>query len=373
MLRYLTGGESHGRTLMAILDGFPAGLTVSTDFINADLVLRQGGYGRGGRQNLETDHVEFLSGVLHGTTTGAPITLQVPNRDFRIEDLEELKSPRPGHGDLAGSIKYESSIRSVLERASARETAVKVATGSLARLLLAEFGIDVLGYVVAIGSVDLTRDTGPMDLKPARERRAQSCAYTLVPERDTEIRNVIDQARDSGDTLGGIVEIRATGLPFGLGSHVQWDRRLDGRLAQAVMAVQAIKGVEIGAGFDAARLPGSQVHDAIEFDETLVETEHRGWRRSTNRAGGLEGGMTNSEPLVIRAAMKPIPTMRRGLPSVTMTDHQPVTAAYERSDVCAVPAAAIVLEAVVAITLAGALCEKYGEDSVAEMKRRFRR
>ena len=358
MLRYLTGGESHGRSLTAILDGFPAGLAVDMDAINADLALRQGGYGRGGRQRIETDHVEFHSGVLHGTTTGAPITLVVPNRDFKIEEMADLESPRPGHGDLAGVLKYGGTIRGVLERASARETAIRVAVGSLARQLLATVGIDVLGYVVAIGPIDVRPEVAPTDLSKARQLRATSELYSLVPQRDSELKSAIDQATNSGDTLGGIIEIRATGLPFGLGTHTQWDRRLDGRLAQAVMAVQAMKGVEIGDGFAAARLPGSQVHDAIEYDESLFETNHQGWRRPTNRAGGLEAGMTNSEPLVIRAAMKPIPTLRRGLPSVSLTDHRPISATYERSDVCAVPAAAIVLESVVAFTLAEALRER---------------
>lgn len=370
MLRYWTAGESHGPALVAIVDGFPAGLVVQTEHIDADLRRRQGGYGRGGRQRIEEDHVEFLSGLWKQTTIGSPIALQIANRDAKLERLEDLDRPRPGHGDLTGALKYLGSIRGVLERASARETAARVAVGSLAKQLLAQFGVEVLGYVVELGGLRLSVPPGSIaDHRPLRDA---SAVYSLQPERDEEVKALIDAAGRQGDTLGGIVEVRVEGLPFGLGTHTQWDRKLDGRLAQAVMSIQAIKGVEIGLGFEAARRPGSQVHDPIQFDATQSHLPHLGYVRPTNNAGGLEAGMTNGQPLVLRAAKKPISTLARPLKSINLKTKQPDVAAYERSDVCAVPAAAIIVECVVAFEVARAWTEKFGNDSLLEMTARYR-
>lgn len=369
MLRYLTAGESHGKALVALIDGFPAGLAIDTAAIDADLRRRQGGYGRGGRQRIETDTVEVLSGIWKNTTLGSPIALQVVNKDYKLERLEDLERPRPGHADLTGAIKYLGSIRSVLERASARETTVRVAVGALAKQLLVQFDIDVLGYVVELGGKTITPKQG--DLKTHRELRDQSEIYSLDPTKDGEFKQLIDTCGKEGDTLGGVVEVRVEGLPFGLGSHTQWDRKLDGRLAQAVMSVQAIKGVEIGLGFEAARRPGSQVHDPIQFDESKRGTPSLGFVRPTNNAGGLEAGMTNGQPLVIRAAKKPISTLRKPLESVNLKTHEPETAEYERSDVCAVSAASIIVECVVAFEIAAALVDKFGGDSLTEMKARY--
>lgn len=372
MLRYWTAGESHGKTMIALVDGFPAGLTIDTDAIDADLKLRQGGYGRGGRQKLETDQVEVLTGIWKGVTLGSPLTLQVINRDYKLERLKELERPRPGHGDLTGAIKYLGSIRSILERASARETSVRVAAGSLAKQLLGIFGIRAVGYVVEIGGVEVSR---PDDLSfdEMVKARSQSDVYSLRPDRDPEFRQMIDDAADAGDTLGGVVEVFVEGCPFGLGTHAQWDRKLDGRLAAAVMAVQAIKGVEIGLGFESARRPGSQVHDPINFDESQQETPSLGYTRPTNNAGGLEAGMTNGQPIIVRAAKKPISTLRKPLDSINMESKAPHAAAYERSDVCAISAAAVIVEAVVAFEIATALVDKFGGDSITEMQDRYER
>ena len=369
MLRYWTAGESHGKALLALIDGFPAGLTIDTDAINVELRRRQGGYGRGKRQQLETDVVDVLTGVWKDQTLGSPITLQVVNSDYKLERLKDLERPRPGHGDLTGAVKYLGSIRGILERASARETAVRVAAGALAKQLLAQFGIDVVGYVSELGGLAVA--TPPGTPAQHRELRDASIVYTLDPSRDEEFKQLIDRAGDEGDTLGGVLEVRVEGLPFGLGTHAQWDRKLDGRLAQAVMAVQAIKGVEIGLGFEAARRPGSQVHDPIEFDPELVGTPSLGYRRPTNNAGGLEAGMTNGQPLVIRAAKKPISTLRKPLDSINWESKQPQRAQYERSDVCAVSAASVIIEAVVAFEMAAAMVDKFGGDSLAEMQARY--
>lgn len=369
MLRYWTAGESHGKTLLALIDGFPAGVTIDTAPIDVELRRRQGGYGRGGRQRIETDTVEILTGVWQNTTLGSPIALQVVNRDYKLERLGDLERPRPGHGDLTGAIKYLGSIRGILERASARETTVRVAAGALAKQLLKEFGIEAFGYVVELGGVAI--EPLPGTLQEQRERRDQSSVYSLDPGKDKEIEALIDQTGKAGDTLGGILEIRVEGLPFGLGTHAQWDRKLDGRLAQAVMAVQAIKGVEIGLGFEAARRPGSQVHDPIHFDPAQKDSPSLGYVRPTNNAGGLEAGMTNGQPLVIRAAKKPISTLRKPLDSVNLATKEPEAAQYERSDVCAVSAASVILENVVAFEIAAALVDKFGGDSLAEMKARY--
>ena len=369
MLRYWTAGESHGKTLLALVDGFPAGVTLSTDLIDAELRRRQGGYGRGGRQRIESDRVEIRTGIWKGETLGSPIALEVTNKDHKLERLDELPQPRPGHGDLTGSVKYLGSIRAVLERASARETAVRVAAGALAKQLLGEFGITALGYVVELGGQSIEPQEG--SLEQHRQIRDSSEIYSLDPQHDEEIKALIDQAGKDGDTLGGVVEVRVEGIPFGLGTHTQWDLKLDGRIAQAVMAVQAIKGVEIGLGFEAARRRGSQVHDPIEYDETQKDTPTLGYMRPTNNAGGLEAGMTNGQPLVVRAAKKPISTLRKPLASINMETKEAVEASYERSDVCAVPAASVIVENVVAFEVARALVDKFGGDSLHEMKARW--
>ena len=370
MLRYWTAGESHGPALLALVDGFPAGLAVDSAAIDAELVRRQGGYGRGGRQRIETDSVRFLSGLWRGTTLGSPLAMEIVNRDAKLERLDDVDRPRPGHADLAGAVKHLGGVRAVLERASARETAARVAAGALARQLLATFGIEVAGWVTSLGGIEL----GPRDgaLPELRSLRDASAIYSLHPERDGEVTELIDRVGKEGDTLGGVVEVRVDGLPIGLGTHAQWDRKLDGRLAQAVMAVQAIKGVEIGLGFEAARRRGSQVHDPIHYDASQRDGTQLGFTRPTNNAGGLEAGMTNGQPLVIRAAMKPISTLRKPLESVNLRTKQAEEAAYERSDVCAVSAAAVIVEHVVAFEAAAALVDKFGGDSVEEMLARFK-
>jgi chorismate synthase len=369
-LRYWTAGESHGRALLALVDGFPAGVALDTGPIDVELRRRQGGYGRGGRQRIETDTVEILTGIWKNTTLGSPIALQVVNKDYKLERLDDLARPRPGHGDLTGAIKYLGPIRGILERASARETTVRVAAGALARQLLAQFDIHVIGYVVELGGVKF--DVPDLPLAERLKLRDASDLYSLDPARDDEVKRLIDETGRAGDTLGGIVEVRVEGVPFGLGTHAQWDLKLDGRIAQAVMAVQAIKGVEIGLGFEAARRPGSQVHDPIQFDESQRDTPSLGYTRPTNNAGGLEAGMTNGQPLVVRAAKKPISTLRKPLESVNLTTKESQSAEYERSDVCAVPAASVIVENVVAFEIARALVEKFGNDSLAEMQARHR-
>ena len=369
MLRYWTAGESHGPALVALVDGFPAGLAVNTAALDAELQRRQGGYGRGGRQRIETDTVTFLSGLWKGVTLGSPLALEVINRDAKLERLEEVDRPRPGHVDLAGAVKHLGGVRAVLERASARETAARVAAGALARQLLAVFGIEVAGWVTELGGVVLGDRAGTLgDLRTTRD---SSSIDSLHPERDDEVAALIDRVGKEGDTLGGVVEARVTGLPIGLGTHAQWDLKLDGLVAQAVMAVQAIKGVEIGMGFEAARRRGSEVHDPIGYDAAAAAGPTQGFTRPTNNAGGLEGGTTNGQPLVVRAAMKPIATLRKPLGSVNLTTKEPEEAAYERSDVCAVSACSVIVENVVAFTVAQALVDKFGGDSIEEMKARW--
>lgn len=373
MLRYWTAGESHGKSLLAIVDGFPAGVQVSTEGIDHELARRQGGYGRGGRQRIETDKVEILSGIWKMQTLGSPIALQVVNKDYKLERLEDLERPRPGHGDLTGAIKYLGSIRGILERASARETAVRVAAGALCRQLLSQFGIEVIGYVVELGGVSLSPEESFCNAPIADRRTTRDASelYSLAKGKDESVKRLIDETGKAGDTLGGIVEARVEGLPFGLGTHAQWDQKLDGRLAQAVMAIQAIKGVEIGLGFEAARRKGSEVHDPIHYEENAKNSPTLGFQRPTNNAGGLEAGMTNGQPLVIRAAMKPISTLRKPLDSINLRSKEPESAEYERSDVCAVPAASVIVENVVAFEVAAALIEKFGGDSLTEMKARW--
>lgn len=370
MLRYWTAGESHGKAMLALVDGFPAGVSLDPEAIDGELRRRQGGYGRGGRQRIEADQVDVLSGVWRGTTLGSPIALLIPNKDYKLERMEELPRPRPGHGDLSGSMKYLGSIRAILERASARDTTGRVAAGALAKQLLAPFGITALGYVVAVGPVAVPPRHGT--LAERRALRDRSELYTLDPDRDPELKSLIDEMQKTGNTLGGVIEVSVEGVPFGLGTHAQWDRKLDGRLAQAVMAVQAIKGVEIGMGFEMARHPGAEVHDPIQFDPKLVDTPTLGFTRPTNNAGGLEAGMTNTQPIVIRAAKKPISTLARPLASVNLQTKEPEAASYERSDVCAVAAASCILENVVAFEVACALVDKFGGDSLEEMLARYK-
>jgi chorismate synthase len=370
MLRYWTAGESHGKALVALVDGFPAGVEVSLEPIDAELRRRQGGYGRGGRQRIEADHAEILSGLWKGRSLGSPIALLIPNKDYKLERMEDLQQPRPGHGDLSGAMKYLAPIRAILERASARETAARVAVGALAKQLLSPFGIAAFGYVLELGPVRV--EPRPGSLAQQTALRDASELLTLDPSRDDELKRLIDVGQKEGDTLGGVIEVRVEGVPFGLGSHAQWDLKLDGQIAQAVMSVQAIKGVEIGLGFEAARRRGSQVHDPILFDPGQVSTPTLGFTRPTNNAGGLEAGMTNAQPIVVRAAMKPISTLAHPLPSVNLQTKQPEKAAYERSDVCAVPAASVIVENVVAFEVARALVDKFGGDSLAEMQARWR-
>jgi chorismate synthase len=366
MLRFLTAGESHGPCLTAVVEGLPAGLAVDVEAIDRDLARRQGGYGRGGRMKIERDKVDILGGVLYGQTTGAPISLRIENRDWAnwrerwaAGDLPKLTVPRPGHADYAGMVKYGlDDARPILERASARETAARVAVGALAKLLLAEFGVAVGSVVAEIGGVVAqVPDLAWPELWALAEDSDVRCPDAEAAAR---MREAIDAAREAGDSLGGVFVVAATGAPVGLGSHVQWDRRLDARLAQAVMSIPAIKGVEIGPAFENARRPGTQVHDEFEIANVT---------RTSNRAGGIEGGMTNGEPVVVRAAMKPIPTTVTPLRSVDLATGEEAATQYQRSDVCAVPAASVVGEAMVAWVLADALVEKLGGDSVEEMKR----
>lgn len=301
---------------------------------------------------------------------GSPLALLVPNKDYKIERMEDLRRPRPGHGDLSGSIKYHSSIRAILERASARETAVRVAAGALARQILSPFGIEPLGYVAELGPITVRPRDG--SLAEQRALRDGSEIYSLNPDQDPEIKTLIDKCQKAGDTLGGVIEVRVEGMPFGLGSHAQWDQKLDGRIARAVMSIQAIKGVEIGMGFEAARRRGSEVHDPIRYAPGEASTHTQGFTRPTNNAGGIEAGMSNSQPLVVRAAMKPIATLAQPLESVNLDTKQPESASYERSDVCAVSAASVIVENVVAFEVAAAMVEKFGGDSLSEMQDRWK-
>jgi chorismate synthase len=369
MLRFLTAGESHGPCLTAIVEGLPAGLMVDVEAINRDLTRRQDGYGRGGRMEIEQDRVEILGGVMAGRTTGAPVALRIENRDWinwrdrwAAGDLPLLTVPRPGHADYAGMVKYGlDDARSVWERASARETGARVAVGALAKQLLATCNITIGSYVAEIGGiVAIVPDLPPEELWALAEESDVRCPDTAASEW---MKDAIDAAREVGDSLGGVFVVLATGVPVGLGSHVHWDRRLDARLAAAVMSIPAVKGVEIGLAFENARYPGTQVHDELFSDS------QGGVKRTTNRAGGIEGGMTNGAPVVVRAAMKPIPTTLTPLQSVDLATGEPATTQYQRSDVCAVPVAAVVGEAMVAWVLADALIEKRGGDSLAEMAR----
>jgi len=371
MLRFLTAGESHGPCLTAILDGMPAGLEVDLDVVDRDLQRRQGGYGRGDRMKIERDRVEVLGGILYSRTTGAPIALRIENKDWAnwrdrwaAGNLPKLTIPRPGHADYAGAVKYGvEDARLISERASARETAARVAVGALVRQLLAEFDVAVGSFVTEIGGVAAEI---PTCCHPELWSLAEASDLRCPDDRAAErMRRRIDAAREAGDSLGGVFDVTATGLPVGLGSHVQWDRRLDARLVAAVVSIPAIKGAEIGPAFHNAALPGTQVHDEIHSDG------QGGVARRTNRAGGFEGGMTNGMPVIVRAAMKPIPTTVSPLRSVDLETGERAETEYQRSDVCAVPAASIVGEAMVAWTLADAMTEKLGGDSLGEMKDRY--
>jgi len=373
-LRFLTAGESHGPELTAILEGFPAGVPLLASDIDADLARRQRGYGRGGRMKIEHDRVRFTAGVRGGETLGGPLAMIVANRDHEswLAQMSAapfeapptpMTRPRPGHADLAGALKYDRrDLRDILERASARETAARVAVGAACKKLLALLGVEVFAHVVAVGPVE----AAPLDL-PLPELRDRARASDLAcadPDAEDAMRTAIRDAAHAGDTLGGIFEVVATGVPPGLGSHVSWDRKLDGRIAQALMSIQAIKGVELGPAFDVARGRGSAAHDPIHYDPTA-----RAFTRSSNRAGGLEGGITNGMPLRVRAAMKPISTLKKALPSVDVATKEPFDAAFERSDVCAVAAASVVGEAMLAFVLADAAVEKLGGDSLGELTR----
>jgi chorismate synthase len=377
MFRFTTAGESHGPALLAIVEGVPAGLPIHPERIDAELRRRQGGYGRGGRMRIESDRAEILSGVRHGQTLGSPIALQIRNRDWENwtvamsatpletpaddETLRRVFLPRPGHADLVGILKYDrEDARDILERASARETAARVAAGAIARQLLEELGITVGSHVVMLGGVQATLpEQLPDDLTAATDASPVRC---LDPEAEGAMIDAIDEAKHNGDTLGGVFEVVVRGLPVGLGSHVSWDRKLDGRLAGALMSIQAIKGVEIGMGFEAGARPGSRVHDAIVAGD-------QGYTRAGNAAGGLEGGITTGLPLVLRAAMKPISTLMKPLGTVDIRTGERGDAVRERSDVCALPAAGVVGEAMVALVLADAILEKFGGDSLRELKR----
>jgi len=369
MLTYRTAGESHGKAILALIEGFPAGVRADLAFVNAELARRQGGYGRGGRMKIETDTVEVLAGLRRGLTLGSPIALSVANRDCRIDDLKRsprVHRARPGHGDLAGGLKYlTADMRNILERASARETVGRVAAGAFVRALLDETGIDVFAHVVAVGDVRA-------DKRPAsaswRRLRNRSPLYSLDSQADKRMVSAVDAAKEAGDTLGGVIQVVATGVPVALGSHVSADRRLDGRLAAALMSIPAIKGVEIGPAFEAARLPGSRVHDQIAFRASRRTAADLGYARRSNNAGGIEAGISNGQPIIVRAAMKPIATLGRPLASVDIRSKRPAKAARERSDVCAVPAASVVCENAVAFELARALLEKTGGDTLAEVK-----
>ena len=379
MFRFTTAGESHGRALVAIVEGLPAGLPIDIEQINHELWRRQQGYGRGARMKIEQDRVEILSGMRHGQTLGSPVALMIENKDW--ENWQEVmsteaaeiapgksrrvKRPRPGHADLAGGLKYDArDLRNVLERASARETAARVACGALAKQMLAQFGVEIRSHVIQLGGVPeqplaLTFDR----IAAIPDDSPLNCGDADAQQKMIE---VIDQKKSEGDTLGGIFEVVARGVVAGLGSHTSWDQKLDGRLAQAVMSIHAVKAVAIGAGFEASSLPGSDVHDEISYDGDTKQ-----FTRATNRAGGLEGGVTNGEELRVRGHLKPISTLRRALRSIDIDTKQEEKAAFERSDITVVPAAGVIGEAMLALTLATAMREKFGGDSLGEMKRNF--
>ena len=375
-MRYLTAGESHGPRLTAIIEGVPAGLPLTADYINAELKRRQGGYGRGARMKIESDQVEITSGVRHGLTMGGPITLNVTNLDHQkwleimsAADVDEKKKglrkitkPRPGHADLVGGMKYRfDDLRNSLERSSARETTMRVAVGAVAKRLLEEIGVGVASHIVTFGGIDIDVPNN-LTVAEIKERAAQSEVSIVNPEREEEIQAYIDQIKKDGDTIGGVIETVVGGVPVGLGSYVQWDKKLDAKIAQGVVSINAFKGVEFGVGFEAGRLKGSQVMDEILW------SEEDGFTRRTNNLGGFEGGMTNGQPIVVRGVMKPIPTLYKPLMSVDIETHEPYKATVERSDPTALPAAGVVMESVVATVLATEVLEKFSSDNLEELK-----
>ena len=375
-MRYLTAGESHGPRLTAIIEGVPAGLPLTAEYINAELKRRQGGYGRGARMKIESDQVEITSGVRHGLTLGGPITLNVTNLDHQkwleimsAADVDEKKKglrkitkPRPGHADLVGGMKYRfNDLRNSLERSSARETTMRVAVGALAKRLLEEIGVEVASHIVTFGGIDIDVPNN-LTVTEIKERAAQSEVSIVNPEREEEIKDYIDQIKKDGDTIGGVIETIVGGVPVGLGSYVQWDKKLDAKIAQGVVSINAFKGVEFGVGFEAGRLKGSQVMDEILW------SEEDGFTRRTNNLGGFEGGMTNGQPIVVRGVMKPIPTLYKPLMSVDIETHEPYKATVERSDPTALPAAGVVMESVVATVLATEVLEKFSSDNLEELK-----
>jgi len=377
-IRFLTAGESHGKALLCILEGLPASLELSSEYINRELQRRQKGYGRGGRMKIESDRVEFLSGLRFEKTLGSPISMAIWNKDWENwsdkmayegeapESVVPFSRPRPGHADLAGGIKYnQKDLRNILERASARETAARVAVGAVCKRFLEEFGIRIGSYVISIGN--LKPEIKEEDLLKRHELAENSQVRFPDPSNDEEFTKLIDEAKERGESLGGVFEVFAIGVPPGLGSHIQWDKRIDGKIAQAMMSIQAIKGVEIGLGFESARRFGYEVHDEIGW------SEEKGYFRYSNNLGGTEGGITNGMPIVVRCAMKPIPTLTKPLRSVDISTREGVRAGKERSDVVAVPAASVVGEAMLAIVLADALLEKLGGDFMEEVKERFKR
>jgi len=381
MLRFSTAGESHGESLVALVSGMPAGVPVDLEYVNRELWRRQQGYGRGGRMRIERDTAHVLSGVRHGHTIGSPIAMTLENRDWKnwteilpVEPGDPAKhkavaSPRPGHADLAGSLKYDfHDARYVLERASARESAARVAAGALGKLLLKELGIEVASHVIRVGKAELQRPVTWDEIKAlhGKDEILLNCAD---PESEKAMKAEVDGILRTGDTIGGVFEVVAHGVPPGVGTHVNWDERLDGLLAQAVMSLQAVKAVEIGRGVTAAESKGSEVHDAISYGET--DGPFTRFERDHNNAGGLEGGISNGEDVIVRGYLKPISTLRRPLGSVNFETREPVKAAYERSDVCVVPAAGVAAEAMVALTLARLVLEKFGGDSLKELKRNF--
>jgi chorismate synthase len=381
MLRYFTAGESHGEALVAFLSGLPAGLKVDLGFVDRELWRRQQGYGRGGRMKIETDKAHILSGVHHGMTIGSPIAVLLENKDWKNweeslpveegnpEKHKAVKSPRPGHADLAGALKYNfSEARYVLERASARESAARVAIGALAKLFLLEFGIDVLSHVIAVGGAALDREISWNDIKTVSSK-SEILLGCADPAMETRMKEEVDKVLKTGDSVGGVFEVVAHNVPPGLGTYAQWDERLDAMLAGAVMSLQAVKAVEIGSGINAAASPGSLVHDEIAYDAKASFTR---FSRSRNNAGGIEGGVSNGQEIRVRGYLKPISTLRRPLQSVDFATREPVKAAYERSDVCVVPAAGVAAEAMVALTLARCALEKFGGDSMKETCRNFR-
>lgn len=367
-LSYSTAGESHGQAVITLVEGMPAGVTLEVERIDRELARRQGGYGRGGRQKIETDRVNILSGIRKNITIGSPIAAQIANKDWRIDDAPAVHRPRPGHADLAGSLKWlTTDCRAVLERASARETAARVAAGAIACCLLDSFDIEVVGYVCRIGPVDAAIDPNmsPAELVAARDANEAYCPDATVVD---DMVDIIRQAEKNGDTVGGWVEVRVHGLCPGVGSCTRWPDRLDGRLMQAIGSIQAFKGVEIGGGFELGTLLGSRVHDEIDYDASLRDTPYLGFTRRSNRAGGLEGGMSNGQPIIVRGVMKPISTLVQGLDSVDLVTKQSARCDYERSDVCAVPAASVVAENVVAFEIARAFLEKFGGDTLTEVR-----